>query len=173
VGELVLLCEGVLRERATGDAEDLVADAETGHVGADRAATTGDQTTSASTIGGSRNTVVAGASHEMLVGSPAGAAAVSEHVVMVDCRAVPRWGYMRLQGELLTLGYRIIASTIRRILKRHRIPPAPVRHTDTGWRQFLRTQATSILAVDFADRGGSRTGPPLARSIGVTPCTFN
>jgi putative transposase len=42
------------------------------------------------------------------------------------------WGYPRIQGELLTLGHRIAASTVRRVLKRLQIPPAPKRDTDTS-----------------------------------------
>ncbi len=63
-------------------------------------------------------------------------------------RENPRWGDRRIQGELLKLGYRVSATTIRSVLRRHRVPPAP-RRDGLTWAQFLAAHAGAILACDF------------------------
>ena len=62
-------------------------------------------------------------------------------------RENPRWGYQRIRGELLKLGIRVSATTVATLLRRHRLGPAPRR--GPTWSEFLRQQASSILACDF------------------------
>jgi putative transposase len=60
----------------------------------------------------------------------------------------PRWGYKRIQGELLKLGIKVSATAIRKLLARNGLGPAP-RRGGTTWRQFLAQQASTMVACDF------------------------
>ena len=63
-------------------------------------------------------------------------------------RESPGWGYRRVHGELLALGVKVAASTVREILHEAGIDPAPERGSAT-WAGFLRSQAEALLACDF------------------------
>ncbi len=60
----------------------------------------------------------------------------------------PKWGCVRIRGELLKLGHVISASAIRKLLRRNRIGPAPMR-ARLSWKAFLRAQASAIVLTDF------------------------
>jgi transposase InsO family protein len=62
-------------------------------------------------------------------------------------RENPRWGYLRIKGELGKLGVRVSATSIAMLLCRSGVGPAPRR--GIGWRGFLKAQAAGILACDF------------------------
>src|SRR6266568_3573946 len=63
----------------------------------------------------------------------------------------PSWGYQRIQGELLKIGHRISASTIRRVLRQLKIPlrrnGTPIRHggNSCGRRRPRCSPATSSM----------------------------
>src|SRR6266542_1531519 len=80
-------------------------------------------------------------------GRPPTRAEVRELVVRL-ARENPSWGYRRIQGELVSLGIKLAASTVWTILKEAGIEPAPKR-LEQNWSEFLRAQAASILECDF------------------------
>jgi hypothetical protein len=74
-------------------------------------------------------------------------------------RENPAWGYARISGELAGVGVRVPPSTVRDILKRAGLEPAP-RRDGPAWGQFLKAQAEGIIACDlFRLGGGSPTRP--------------
>jgi putative transposase len=78
---------------------------------------------------------------------PSTAAAIRKLVIRMATDN-PAWGHRRVQGELVSLGHRIGASTVWQILHDAGIDPAPRRPGPT-WKHFLAAQARGILAVDF------------------------
>jgi hypothetical protein len=61
-----------------------------------------------------------------------------------QARENPHWGYQRLVGECAKLSVTVSATSVRNILRRHRLRPAPRRGGPT-WTQFLRAQADGVL----------------------------
>lgn len=72
----------------------------------------------------------------------------TRELVVRLARENPRWGYQRIAGELNKLGLSISPSTVRRLLARAGLGPAP-RRSGPSWREFLRAQAASVVACDF------------------------
>jgi putative transposase len=80
-------------------------------------------------------------------GRPPASPGIARLVVRL-VRENPLWGHRRIHGELTKLGVTVAPSTVWQILHSAGIDPAP-RRSGPGWRQFLRAQATGIVAVDF------------------------
>jgi putative transposase len=69
-------------------------------------------------------------------------------LVLRLARENPRWGYRRIQSEVLKRGFRISHMGVAKILRSRRIPPAP-RRGQRSWSDFVREHANAILATDF------------------------
>jgi putative transposase len=80
-------------------------------------------------------------------GRPPKTAEVRSTVVRL-AKENPTWGYRRIQGELKHLWISVAPSTMWEILRRDGIDPAP-RRAGLSWKEFLRAQASGILACDF------------------------
>jgi len=63
-------------------------------------------------------------------------------------RENPRWGYLRIHGELSGVGIAVSATTVRRVLQKAGLDPTGGMYSQS-WRDFVRAQAKTILATDF------------------------
>ncbi|WP_405784230.1 integrase core domain-containing protein [Streptomyces sp. NBC_01378] len=72
----------------------------------------------------------------------------TQELILRLARENPLWGHRRVQGELARLGVAVSAATVRAVLRRAKVPPAPQRARDS-WASFLHVQASGLLACDF------------------------
>ena len=70
-------------------------------------------------------------------------------LVLRMARENTSWGYDRIQGAIANLGHIIAPNTVKNILKRHGIEPAPEREKHTSWRTFLKAHWDVMAATDF------------------------
>jgi transposase InsO family protein len=72
-----------------------------------------------------------------------------ENLIVQLAEENSRWGYGKIAGELIKLGLSLSESTIRNVLNRNGIVPAPVRYGSLGWRHLMDHYKSQILACDF------------------------
>jgi transposase InsO family protein len=73
-----------------------------------------------------------------------------EQLVVQMAEDNPTWGYRRIQGALANLGHPINKLTVRNILRRHHLEPAPQRRkAGMSWAQFLKLHWEVLAAMDF------------------------
>ena len=70
-------------------------------------------------------------------------------LVLVMARENISWGYDRIQGALANLGHIIATNTVKKILTRHGIEPAPEREKHTSWANYLKAHRSVMAAADF------------------------
>jgi putative transposase len=90
-----------------------------------------------------------GSSHRSQLGRPPVAEEV-ERLAVQMAEENPTWGYRRIQGALANLGHHIDKITVRNILRRHHMEPAPQRRkAGMSWAQFLKMHWEVLAATDF------------------------
>src|SRR6266478_8187463 len=90
-----------------------------------------------------------GSTQRQPCGRPRVAEEVEQLVVRMAEENAP-WGYRRIQGALANLGHQIDKLTVRNILRRHHIDPAPQRRkAGMSWSQFLKLHWEVLAATDF------------------------
>jgi len=72
-----------------------------------------------------------------------------EDLILRFARENHRWGYGKIEGELLKLGYQASRTTVRNVLDRHNIQPASVRSGSIGWRHLMQHYKDQTLVCDF------------------------
>lgn len=83
---------------------------------------------------------------------PLGRRRVSAEKANLVCRFALEnrsWGCTRIKGAMENLGHKIGRSTIKRILKRNGIPPAPKRGRESHWHEFITSHMHNTVAADF------------------------
>lgn len=89
-----------------------------------------------------------GSRYRVYQGRPPLGSKITELIVRV-ARENTGWGYDRIAGALQNLGHRVSDQTVGNILRRFGIAPAPKRHRQMSWADFIRSHMAVLAGIDF------------------------